>query len=315
MYLHEKLRKIRLDYLNTFQILVQTKNFSESAKILGKSQGTISQQLKELEEAFGGISLIKRTSKTFNLTATGKIINNEIKNIIKNLNTISDSIKKLQGVESSKINIFSSSIPGEYILPSIFMTFQHQNPDFEFKISISNTNNAIENLFAGKVKFCAVGIISEENQKKVDSINIGSDIINIIAKINHPIFARLEKLKKPVNNNQLNTLLVEYPWIFRESGSATREWFINSVNFADKLNIGLEFQDNLAILNAIESSNALSAISSYMINSENKENRFRVIENNNIPEIGRDFYLVKLKDMHLNELEKKFWDFIEKISK
>ena len=68
--LKTKLWKIRIDLLNTFKYLVKFQNFSETARVLNKTQGTISMHLKELEEIFGGNrSKIVLNSDVFSIIA------------------------------------------------------------------------------------------------------------------------------------------------------------------------------------------------------------------------------------------------------
>ena len=57
--------KLRFEHLSIFISLLQIGSFSECAKLIGKSQGTISNVVNDIEESLGGVELIIRNSKTF----------------------------------------------------------------------------------------------------------------------------------------------------------------------------------------------------------------------------------------------------------
>ena len=314
MEFHEtNLAKIRFDYLNTFKVLVQKENFSETAKYLNKTQGTISQHLKELEDCFNA-TLIERTSKKFEITDAGKELLFLIEDLFSRLEQTKIKINELEGIQNIKIEISASSIPGEYLLPQLFMKFRQENPNFEIVLNISNSFDALDQLTRGKVNFCAIGSSISQNPNLFDSIEIGEDHIVIVARKTHPILKFLHS-KSKISQEDLDNKLLEYPWVFREEGSATREWFLQKFPLAKKIKIGLEFHNNISIINALENSNALSAISDKILEGENFANHIRILSNPLIPEISRKFYFLKIREHLLNKNEIIFWDAIQKINR
>ncbi|GAG62751.1 unnamed protein product, partial [marine sediment metagenome] len=62
---------MNIEYLRNFIKLTQYKSFSKLAKELPISQSTLSHQILQIEKEFGGVVLINRTTKKFELTRAG----------------------------------------------------------------------------------------------------------------------------------------------------------------------------------------------------------------------------------------------------
>ena len=73
---------MNIEYLRNYIKLTQYKNFSNLAKELPISQSTLSHQISQLEKDFGGVVLIDRTTKKFELTKAGKLILKHAKQIV-----------------------------------------------------------------------------------------------------------------------------------------------------------------------------------------------------------------------------------------
>lgn len=320
MGLKEEILKLRLDYLNTFITLVKTQNFSECARVLGKTQGTISQQLNELEKALSServsITLIERTSKKFELTPAGKSFYQISTQIIDEINHAVADVEKIAGQETFKIKIASSSIPGEYILPKIFTGYQSHHPNIEFSVTIANTKQAIEDLKYNRVNIAAVGSLQEVEGEEYEHCFIGGDEIMILAREQHPLFNTLSKMNPSGKNqekmrSQLLEELMNYPWVFREVGSATRETFLLAFPHEDKIKIALEFHNNIAIINAIENSDALTALSTLILPMLGASNNIKPIINELIPKVERKFYVLRSKTRSFSPAEEQFWEYLK----
>jgi DNA-binding transcriptional LysR family regulator len=306
--------KLRMDYLQTYRVLVNLESFSETAKQLDRTQSAISQQIKELEEALG-TELIVRSSKKFKLTNEGQFVYEKVCSILDDINSMIEQLALIKGNPRIQFSIAASSVPGEFLMPLYCNEFQKQNPNIEIHISISNSESAIKDLFGGKVQLSVIGGIFSANAQQLEMIKIGSDIIHILGRKKHPIINQLNNLAKNQTVNSTDQkkaldLLVAYPWIFREQGSATRNWFLTMFPAPERIKIALEFHNNLAIINTIENCDALTALSSYMVPQLVTGKNVEIINHPSIPHIQRDFYAIKLKDHTLSNAEQKFWDFL-----
>ena len=303
----KSIRDLRIEDFYTLLDLISTSSFSKTAKNRGITQSAVSHRIKEIERAFGNLKLFDRTSRTFTLKPEGNSVMVFSENLLKHLSQLVKELEKIS--ERSQIYIFvaSSSIPGEYLLPKLFMHFQKKHPEYMFQIKISNTKRSITQLFSDKTRFCAVGNI--DGLRDLDYKIIGEDEIRIIARRNHPIFEKIEKMGYYRSNPHIYELLLECPWIFREKGSATREIFLQECPVRERIIPSLELHNNTAIIHAVENSNALSALSSYSLNSLGKDAKILPVEHPSLKKIKRKFYLVKRKNTQLTPAELAFWDY------
>lgn len=304
--------KIRLDYLNTFNFLVKYKSFSETARILNKTQGTVSMHIKELEYAFGGANhkqlLIDRNSKSFRLTPEGYLLYTATQKIGDIISNVSKRIDESIGKKQKIIEIQSSSIPGEYILPSYILKYNSKHTNVMIEALISNSQEALRKMRDSKSTFCAIGGWFGEFEADFDVKVIGKDKIVIIGRENHPILGKLKIKGTSCTQDDIINELKKYPWIYRESGSATLDWFMNHFPRSQEIQIGLKFHNNSSILQALENSDALTALSSYVVPTTVKNWALKVIKHKTLPIIERNLYLIKRKDYKLQEFEQEFWD-------
>ena len=303
--LASKLGKIRLDYLNTFITVVRLESFSATGEALGKSQATVSQQINELEKVFG-TPLLERNSKKFKVTAFGNQFLALCNTILDSVNNFCQESGADKGLPVELITVATSSVPGESLLPQLFMDFQQSHSNAEFDVDVSNSKQALGDLERKYVKFAAIGNSALLDPKKHESIEIGADEIIILARADHPI------LKKKKGKNYQDWL-AEYPWVFREEGSATRAVFLQQFPLRDRIRIVLAYHNNQAILNAVENSDALTALSNSTLKNildSSEIHRFTTLNFVGVPKMERTFQFVKLKDRPLSSLQQIFWDFI-----
>ena len=117
--------KLRFEHLSIFISLLQIGSFSECAKLIGKSQGTISNVVNDIEESLGGVELIIRNSKTFEVTEFGRMFASYAQDVLNRTSAIYSEFQQMISSESPtyEINIASSSMPGEFILPKHTIDF------------------------------------------------------------------------------------------------------------------------------------------------------------------------------------------------
>jgi DNA-binding transcriptional LysR family regulator len=292
---------LNIEYLRNFIKLTQYKSFSKLAKELTISQSTISHQLSQLEKEFGGVVLIDRTTKKFELTRAGKLLQKHAEQIIDLYDSFKLEISKFQDKMVEDIIISASTIPGSHILPKFIADFRNKNEYVNFKIIINNSKKSLENLKNGVAKFAGIGSFMGYNKEDFDYIKIGEDELKIICSPNH----ELVKVGGIVNSSELE----EYRFVSREKGSGTRDTLERQFPDYKKLNIELEFNDNNSIISTVSESNYLSIMSEIIANKAELAGLIKSLKIENHPLIAkRSLYFVKLKNIELSKLQKKFWN-------
>ena len=130
---------MNIEYLGNYIKLTQYKSFSKLAAELPISQSTISHQISQLEKDFGGVVLINRTTKKFELTRAGKLLLKHAEEIIDLYDSCKLEISKLPDEMKENIIISASTIPGSHILPKFIANFRSKNTNANFTILIIST--------------------------------------------------------------------------------------------------------------------------------------------------------------------------------
>ena len=300
---------MNIEYLRNFIKLTQFRSFSKLAKELPISQSTLSHQISQLEKDFGGVVLIDRTTKKFEITNAGKLLLEHARKIIELYDTCKLEISKFKDQIEEDIIISASTIPGSHILPRYIADFRNKNSNVNFKILINNSQKSMENLTKGMADFAGIGSFMNYNERDFDYIKIGEDEFKFICSPNHEL---LKNEKDTVNFDDLT----KFPFIWREKGSGMRHTFKQQFPDYKKLDIELEINDNDSIISTVSESNYIGIMSEIMADKTESAGLIKSLKIRNYPVIAkRPLYFVKLKQKQLSQLKKKFWDEIKSKSK
>ncbi|MFW9872622.1 MAG: LysR substrate-binding domain-containing protein [Candidatus Thorarchaeota archaeon] len=296
---------MNIEFLRNFVKLTQYKSFSKLARELPISQSTLSHQISQIEKDFGGVVLIDRTTKKFELTKAGKLVLDHAKKIISLFDECKVEILKFKDNISEDIIISASTIPGSHILPKYIADFNNRNPYVNFKVLINNSNKSLENLNNQLADFAGIGSFMKYDKNNYDYLKIGEDKINFICSPNHEL---LKNNKNRVSFNELT----KYPFVWREKGSGMRNTFEQQFPKYNELRIELEINDNDSIISTVSESNYISVMSEIMVKKAESAGLIKTLHITNFSIIAkRSLYFVKIKDKQLSSLKQKFWDKIK----
>jgi DNA-binding transcriptional LysR family regulator len=291
---------MNIEYLRNFIKLSRYKNFSKLANELPISQSTLSHQISQIEKDFGGVLLIDRSTKKFELTKAGKLFLEHAEQIIKLYDNCKQEILKFKNQEEEEIIISASTIPGSHILPKYITDFRNRNQNVSFKVVINNSQKSIQNLKNESVDFAGIGSFMSYDEQTFDLIKLGEDEFRFICSPNH------ELLK---HGNQIDfEALIKYPFVWREKGSGMRETIKQQFPKYKKLDIELEINDNDSIISTVSESNYISIMSELIVRKAESAGLIKPLKIKNHPVIAkRPLFFVKLKDKKLGKLKEKFW--------
>jgi len=285
--------------------LCQYKSFSELAKDLSISQSTLSHRIFQLEEELGGITLIDRTTKRFELTQKGEIFLEYTKKILQLYDEAKQELYNAGENIIERIIITTSKLPGSHILPKYLAEFKNLNPRVSFKTMINNSKKSIDLLKKSMADFAGIGSFMDSDRDEFDYIKIGEDEMFFVCSPDHELvqdgktIVSFDKLKK-------------FPFISRERGSGTRYIFENAFPKYGELNLELEINDNDSIISAVSGSNYISVVSKEIAQKAEDAGLITTLTLKNYPVIAtREIYFLKVKNKEYSKLKKKFWDYLE----
>lgn len=287
-----------IHHLKVFLSVYKNRSFSKAGKELLITQPTISEHIKFLENYLNK-RLFDRIGREIYPTEAGNQLYQEALKIVQEFENLKN---KITGSEekSLELDINSSSVPGNYILPKIINDFKKTNNNLVINIKIADSTEVIDSILSDNGLLGFIG--TKVNNPKIEQHIFLQDEIVIIAEKNFDC-PQLISIKD-LNN---------FPLIFRETGSGTRK---EVENFLEKNGFNLTnikpdliFGSNEALKQAVLSSAGIAFISKYCIENELKYKILKIIRLKE-GEIKRNFYWIKKRGRTLPLVYKSFLDFI-----
>ncbi|MCM3568048.1 selenium metabolism-associated LysR family transcriptional regulator [Neobacillus mesonae] len=255
---------MNFEHLKVFHTVAREKSFSKTAKILHMSQPAISLQIRQLEESLN-TKLFKRTTRKVDLTQAGEILFQSAEKIFYIVHQTEKDITLLSNSIHGVLHIGASLTMGEHILPQVIGNFKREFPNVQILLDINNSEQVIEKLINEKIH---IGFVqSMINYPEYRQRIFFEDELIIIAANDFSLQDSME-LGNSLTLEDIYTL----PFVFRESGSGTRQLFEEQLikNNIDpsKLHVILELDNTQSIKSAVEAGIGISIISKASVQHE-----------------------------------------------
>ncbi len=296
---------MNLDYLRTYLEVVKFGSFSEVARKLGISQPAVSFQIQKLEGDLG-VRLLDRNQKTITMTEAGRRLLLFAKFVEEERNRLRHDIDQLREEVTGNLIIASSTIPGEFMLPSLLARFKALHPAIRAQVKISDSLTVINGVRDGdyEVGFC--GVAPEE--QALESFKVAEDEIVLIVFPEHPFAGRGEVSFAELEGE---------PIIFREDTSGTQK---SLQKLLDKAGFDLrEWEPHLvvsttqAVVSSVEAKAGIAFVSNLAIKKSLTLGLVRQITVKGLRLI-REFYCVYRKSKLGSRLQEEFITFVEEDS-
>lgn len=279
-----------LDLMRLFVQIIEDQSYSAVARRLGISQPAVSNQMRVLELKLGS-KLLYRKGKGIALTTEGDIVFQHAKLMLKSYSNMFDELGGLEDGLSGKVHIGASHIPGEYLLPARFASFQFEFPAIRFKLTIGDSLEIADKLIANDLDFAVVGAAYDTEKLKSDFWF--NDELRLVVSKNHPL-----AIQKVIHLDDLRF----YPMVIREPGSGHRRTLDESLaknGFqTGDFPIVLEAGSTEAVKNAIRSGLGYSFLSKYALQTYDKE-QLSICQVEGL-ELIRGFYFLCLRNKPLS---------------
>jgi DNA-binding transcriptional LysR family regulator len=290
-----------LRHLETFVKIAELNSFTKTAEELYITQPTVSKQIIDLEEYFG-VRLIDRTKRRVALTRAGEILFRFGKEFMALRKETIDAMEAFKGLKKGMIIVGASTIPGIYILPHVLNIFREHYGGIQIKLIVSDSKDIMDKMEQGQIDIGFVG--ARDNSKKLEFEKLLDDTIVIIAPPDYPSTMNLDNLKK-------------YPFIMREKGSGTRNFFHFAlkklgINPMTDLQVVAELTDTEAIKEAVKSGMGISYVSKMAVNGDIMQGHMNVIRVQGMGDLRRSFYLVSRKGKSLLPQVKALIEIIDR---
>ncbi|MBQ0018328.1 MAG: LysR family transcriptional regulator [Clostridiales bacterium] len=285
--------------IEAFVNVVRYKNFSKAADATFFSQPTISTHISNLEKELG-VALLDRKGRYVEMTPKGETFYKFAMEMINSRDGARDALSKTGNSLSGILEIQTSSIPGVTFVPELLAEFRKQHDKVQYYVTMSDTQSVIDNLNDHRGE---IGFVGEKlSSSSLSYTKLSSDSIVMIAPTEY-------KLPDTISMDEA----VKLPFVWRETGSATRKSFENAAaKFGydkNSFEIAGLFNDLDSIIRSVEVGLGVAIISRRVAESIGGE-RVKTVEIRNFTD-ERVFYMVHLKGVALSPSAEAFIEFVE----
>jgi LysR family transcriptional regulator, transcriptional activator of the cysJI operon len=292
---------MNIDYLKTFQEIARLGSFSEVAKRLHVTQPAVSFQVQKLEQELG-VKLIDRSQRSVELTEAGKRLLRFAQAVEGERDKMHRDLENMREEISGDLHIGASTIPGEYILPSLLAKFKSLHPAVTIQVDIFDSLRVVEQIRENDYELGFCGVVPEGLD--LQYFKMAGDEIVLITHVEHPFANKQNILREDLEGE---------PFIFREATSGTQRSLENLLEksgvSSGKLSPQLVLGSTQAVISAVAAGAGIAFISSLALkfgcSPLVKQVKVRGLQ------LNRDFYCVFRRDKVINRLNGEFKNFIQ----
>ena len=269
-----------LQSLSVFIAVAEERNFTAAAKKLNLTQPTVSFHMDNLEKSLGCM-LFHRTSKGVTLTPYGKRLYESACIVDTTLRTTYQEIQRMAEGCAGHISLGASTIPGEYILPSLISTFIRETEGFQFSLTTGDSKFILDSFLAGRYAIAITGT----KPVGLEFIELWNDELILVG---HP---------ELIGNMSPSScdLFTQLPLILRSEPSGSRRTALEALEQlgirSAELNIVLEVTGNQALKAAIMNRAGVGFVSKWAVCEELAEGKLITLSLPG-PRITRSFFLM-----------------------
>jgi DNA-binding transcriptional LysR family regulator len=294
---------MNLDYLKTYLELIKLGSFSEVAKKQSISQPAVSFQIQKLEHDLG-TRLINRGQRKITMTDAGKRLLEFAQTVTDETGRLLNDLDRLRQEVTGELAIAASTIPSEFLLPTILSEFITLHPAVRARIETHDSLTIIAGVQDGtyEVGFC--GMVPPES-RGIESFKIAEDEIILIVFPEHP-FAK----KRQISFAELEG----EPLIFREATSGTQSsleaLLLEAGLDLRRLTPRLVLGNTQSVVSSVEAGAGIAFISNLAIKKSLKLGLVRQLTLDKL-KLRRGFYCIYHKERLTSRLLKEFLAFVQ----
>jgi DNA-binding transcriptional LysR family regulator len=291
-----------LRQLEIFKWVVELGSFSKAGEAVHLAQASVSERIANLENAVGA-KLLDRLGRQVVPTKLGELLHKHALALLEMKRRVSLEIEAFLGIQEGTIHLGCSTIPGEYILPSVIGRFGATYPNVTISLTIADSREIENRVLEGRFEVGVVG--SRGWRKNLTGHEIWKDELVVAAPASHPWAGR-----KTVTLEELS----KEPFIAREAGSGTLqviEEYLQGTGAegTESFHVVARFGTSTAVKEGIKAGLGVSILSSRALATEIKAGILKPLKLNGL-RMSRRFYLIRDRRRTASPLCKAFVDFL-----
>lgn len=292
------MRGLTLRQLNAVRTVNRLSKINAAARELGLTAPAVTLQVQQAESA-AGTTLFDRSGEGFRATDAGHAMVSAAHDIEQRLQLLSDELSAIRGATRGSLRLGAVST-AKYFTPRLIAGFAEDHPGIDIRLTIGNRAAIITALQEQEVDVALMG--RPPRHAALNTFLVGDHPLVIVAAPDHPLVGARRIPKRRI---------AQEPFLVREPGSGTRmslELFFGDI--PGRLdNLGVEFNSNETIKQAVMARMGVAFISAHTIAMEVEIGRLVVLDVVGTP-IKRQWFVVSRADRPSSPAMAKFKGFI-----
>lgn len=246
--------------LQVFHTVARLLSFTKAAETLHMTQPAVTFQVRQLEDYFN-TRLFDRTHNRISLTQAGERVFEYSERILDLYGEMDNSVRELTGEISGVLMLGASTTIAEYMLPEMLGQFKKKYPNLVVRLKVGNTDGVVQMIENNVID---LGIVEAPVLNKKLQVELcRNDELVLVVPPKHPLSGKASVSLREI---------VQYPYIWREEGSGTREVIRDQLEHAginpDDLDVVMELGSLEAVKGAVEAGIGMTILSQSSIQKE-----------------------------------------------
>jgi LysR family hydrogen peroxide-inducible transcriptional activator len=158
---------VTLRQLRYFDALARHSHFGRAAEACAISQPALSMQIKEMEEALGGL-LLERSARQVALTRFGEELAGRVRDILRSVDELGDFARASRDRLAGRLRIGMIPTIAPYLLPRIMGNLTRMHPELDIQVRETLTPRLIRELGDGRLDTAILALpVSEPSLTEV----------------------------------------------------------------------------------------------------------------------------------------------------
>jgi LysR family transcriptional regulator, low CO2-responsive transcriptional regulator len=291
------MKNLTLRQLRVFDALAETLSPSAAAVRLGITQPAVSMLIRQLE-ADAGLPLLVRRGRRMDLSSAGAMLLQHARAMLEHARLVEETLASMKLGTQGHLHL--GVVPtANYFAPRVLMEFQRQIPGVTFKLSVGRRDDILAMLKDHRIDLAIGGHPPAEVDVEAEAFARHPHCI--VCAPGHPLAQQRQIAWSDLRDE---------PFIFRESGSATRlflEHLLQSQSL--QVNVTMELAGNETVKQAVMDGMGISFMSAHAVQVELAAARLLVLDVQGMPK-WLDWCLVQRRDSQLGGLSVAFREFV-----
>jgi LysR family transcriptional regulator, low CO2-responsive transcriptional regulator len=285
-----------LHQLQVFLKVTQIQSVTKAAEHLHLSQPAVSIQLKKFQDQFD-IPLTEVVGRKLFVTDFGRDIAQVCERILNEADAIKYKTLEHKGhlTGQLKLSIVSTA---KYVMPYFLSGYLKKYEGIDLSMDVTNRSKVIKAMEANTVDFALVSVLPE---------NLDFERLELMENKLQLVSGNDFKFNE---SNHSPEILQDYPIIYREQGSATRQAMEQYISDHDlKVRKKIVLTSNEAVKQAVIAGLGLSIMPIIGIKKELQDGEIRLLEIDGLP-VHTNWNLIWLKNKHFSPAAKAFLEYL-----